>query len=85
MQPCRKDTKAKEREHAGGQLTAFLTSLFKAIESTPNAAVVYTLAIGKGGKATDAYSVTGNSVASFRARWVAAQNAVLGSTVSPAR
>ena len=25
--------KAKEREHAGGQLTAFLTSLFKAIES----------------------------------------------------
>ena len=48
--------KAKERERAGGQLTAFLTSLFKAIESTPNAAVVYTLAIGKGGKATDAYS-----------------------------
>ena len=48
--------KAKEREHAGGQLTAFLTSLFKAVESSPNAAVVYTLAIGKGGKATDAYS-----------------------------
>ena len=48
--------KAKERELASGQLTAFLTSLFKAIESTPNAAVVYTLAIGKGGKATDAYS-----------------------------
>jgi len=48
--------KVKERDAAGGQLTAFLTALFKAIESTPNAAVVYTLAIGKGGKATDAYS-----------------------------
>jgi hypothetical protein len=48
--------KVKERDSAGGQLTAFLTALFKAIESTPNAAVVYTLAIGKGGKATDAYS-----------------------------
>ena len=48
--------KVKERDAAGGQLTAFLTALFKAVESTPNAAVVYTLAIGKGGKATDAYS-----------------------------
>ena len=37
------------------QLSAFLTSLFKAVEGTPNAAVVYTLAIGKGGHATDAY------------------------------
>jgi hypothetical protein len=48
--------KAKERELAGGQLTAFLTGLFAAVNGTPNAAVVYTLAIGKGGKATDAYS-----------------------------
>lgn len=48
--------KVRERDAAGGQLTAFLTALFKAIESTPNAAVVYTLAIGKSGKATDAYS-----------------------------
>lgn len=38
------------------QLTAFLTSLFKAVEGAPNAALVYTLAIGKGGRATDAYS-----------------------------
>ena len=37
------------------QLTAFLTSLFKAVESTPNAALVYTLAVGKDGRATDAY------------------------------
>jgi hypothetical protein len=48
--------KAKHRDRAGGQLTAFLTSLFKAVESTNNAALVYTLAIGKGGVATDAYS-----------------------------
>lgn len=37
------------------QLVPFLTSLFKAVEGTPNAAVVYTLAIGKGGRAEDAY------------------------------
>lgn len=42
--------------NARDQLTAFLTSLFKAIEGAPNAALVYTLAIGKDGKATDAYS-----------------------------
>ena len=41
--------------NAGDQLTAFLTSLFKAVESTPNAVLVYTLAIGKDGRATDAY------------------------------
>ena len=39
------------------QLTAFLTSLFKAVESAPNAALVYTLAIGRDdGRARDAYS-----------------------------
>ena len=41
---------------ATNQLTAFLTSLFKAVESAPNAALVYTLAIGRDGRATDAYS-----------------------------
>ena len=41
---------------ARGQLTAFLTRLFSAVESTPRAALVYTLAIGKGNRATDAYS-----------------------------
>ena len=48
--------RARDRERAGGQLTAFLTALFKAVESSPNAALVYTLAIGKDGLATDAYS-----------------------------
>lgn len=37
------------------QLAAFITSLFKAVESAPNAALVYTLAIGKDGRASDAY------------------------------
>ena len=41
--------------NAGDQLTAFLTSLFKAVENTSNAVLVYTLAIGKDGRATDAY------------------------------
>ena len=43
-------------EGARDQLTAFLTSLFKAVEGAPNAALIYTLAIGKDGRATDAYS-----------------------------
>ena len=41
---------------ARDQLTAFLTSLFKAVENAPDAALVYTLAIGKDGRATDAYN-----------------------------
>ena len=48
--------KVQQIPEARGQLTAFLTSLFKAVEGTANAAVVYTLAIGKDGAATDAYS-----------------------------
>ena len=39
-----------------GELTAFLTSLFKAVQGAPNAALVYTLAIGKDGLSNDAYS-----------------------------
>lgn len=41
---------------ARAQLTAFLTSLFKAVEGTPDAVLVYTLAIGRDGRAIDAYS-----------------------------
>ena len=49
--------KVRRLDDARDQLTAFLTSLFKAIEGAPNAALVYTLAIGKGGSgAPDAYS-----------------------------
>ena len=48
--------KVSRSQGAHHQLTAFLTSLFKAVEGAPNAALVYTLAIGGDGRATDAYS-----------------------------
>ena len=48
--------KVRRLDDARDQLTAFLTSLFKAVEGAPNAALVYTLAIGKDGRTTDAYS-----------------------------
>ena len=47
--------KVRRLDDARHQLTAFLTSLFKAVEGAPNAALVYTLAIGKDGRAADAY------------------------------
>ena len=47
--------KVQRQGGAGDQLTAFLTSLFKAVEGAPRAALVYTLAIGKNGRAADAY------------------------------
>jgi predicted AAA+ superfamily ATPase len=48
--------KVKNLPDARDQLTAFLSSLLKAVEAAPDAALVYTLAIGKDGRATDAYS-----------------------------
>ena len=48
--------KVRRFDDAHDQLTAFLTSLFRAVEGTPNVVLVYTLAIGKDGRATDAYS-----------------------------
>ena len=47
--------KVWNRPAARDQLTAFLTSLFKAVESSPRAALVYTLAVGKDGRGSDAY------------------------------
>ena len=55
--------KAGRLSEARGQLAAFLTSLFKAVEAAPNAALVFTLAIGKDGRATDAYSAENQFVA----------------------
>lgn len=65
--------------HARDQLTAFLTALFKAVESTPNAAVVYTLAIGKDGKASDAYAAENQYIANqmAEAESVSARKATL--------
>ncbi len=48
--------KVQSMPAARDQLTAFLTALFKAVESTPNAVLVYTLAVGRDGKAQDAYA-----------------------------
>ena len=45
------------------QLTPFLTALFKAVSSSAKACVVFTLAVGKEGKATDAYSQENEFVA----------------------
>ncbi len=46
-----------EREHPGAseQFTAFLHALFKAVESSPQAALVLTLAVGKEAGSADAY------------------------------
>ena len=46
----------KARRLGGDQLAAFLTALFKAVETSPRAALVYTLAIGKDGGSADAYA-----------------------------
>jgi len=61
------------------QLAAFLTSLIKAVESTPNVALVFSLAIGKEGRATDAYADENDFLASRMAELesVAARKATL--------
>ncbi|MDE2982966.1 MAG: DUF499 domain-containing protein [Gemmatimonadota bacterium] len=48
---------------ARGQLTSFLSSLFKAVEGTADACAVYTLAIGKAEDAVDAYSEENRQIA----------------------
>ena len=55
--------KVQQSGAARDQLTAFLTSLFKAVEGAPRAALVYTLAIGKDGRASDAYSAENQFIA----------------------
>lgn len=61
------------------QLTPFLTGLIKAVESSPGAALVFTLALGKGMKATDAYGDENTWLASRldEAESVAARKATL--------
>ena len=49
--------KVRRLDGAGEQLTAFLTSLFKAVETAPHAALVHTLAAGKdGARPAEAYA-----------------------------
>ncbi len=71
--------KVKDFGGAADQLTAFLTSLFKAVESAPNAALVYTLAIGRDGRAVDAYSEENQFIANkvAEAESVSARKATL--------
>ena len=40
---------------ASGQFTAFLHALFQGVETAPNVALVFTLAVGKDAEAKDAY------------------------------
>lgn len=61
------------QKDAAGQLTAFLSVLFKAVETAPNAAVVFTLALGKEG-AVDAYREEN--------QWLADRMAELGSVAA---
>ena len=54
-------------DDTGDPLTAFLTSLAKAVEGIPNAALVCTLAIGRDGRASDAYSEENQFIADHMA------------------
>jgi hypothetical protein len=79
--------KTQSLEAAGEQLAAFLTTLFKAVEGTPNATVVYTLAVGKKDEGTtgnryqasDAYSRENLLIANFmeEAEKISARKATL--------
>lgn len=70
--------KVKGRQEAE-QLTPFLTALFKAVESSPGVVLVFTLAVGKSGAATDAYSQENEYLAEklAEAESVAARKATL--------
>ncbi len=71
--------KVWRQPNARDQLTAFLTALFKAVESSPGAALVYTLALGTDGSSGDAYSDENRFVADrmAEARSVSARKATL--------
>lgn len=58
---------ALRAQTAGEQLSAFLTALFKAVESSPRAALVFTLAIGRDSVGRDAYAGENQAIASFLA------------------
>lgn len=63
--PYLRKVSGRNAQRAGEQLLAFMTSLMKAVESSPNAALVFTLAVGRDGKATDAYSRETQDIAAF--------------------
>jgi hypothetical protein len=67
LAPYLRKVSALRAQTAAEQLSAFLTSLFKAVESSPRAALVFTLALGRDGVARDAYSGESQAIASFLA------------------
>ena len=69
---------ARDAAQAARQLTAFLTALFKAVETSPRTALVYTLAIGKrDGKAIDAYSSENQTIADMMQEAESATNSFI--------
>jgi hypothetical protein len=77
--PYLRKVSGRNAQRAGEQLLAFMTSLMKAVESSPNAALVFTLAVGRDGKASDAYSRETQDIAAFfaEAESVAARKATV--------
>src|SRR5690606_7856296 len=72
--------KVRGMPHGGrDQLAAFLTSLIKAVESSPNVSLVFSLAVGSDGRASDAYAEENDFLASRMAEIesVAARKATL--------
>lgn len=65
LAPYLRKVSGRDAQRAGEQLLGFMTSLMKAVESSPNAALVFTLAVGRDGKATDAYSRETQDIATF--------------------
>jgi hypothetical protein len=77
--PYLRKVAGRNAQRAGEQLLAFMTSLMKAVESSPYAALVFTLAVGRDGKASDAYSRETQDIAAFfaEAESVAARKATV--------
>lgn len=77
--PYLRKVAGRNAQRAAEQLSAFLTALMKAVESSPRAALIFTLAVGRDGKATDAYSRETQDIAAFfaEAESVAARKATI--------
>jgi hypothetical protein len=77
--PYLRKVAGRNAQRAGEQLLAFMTSLMKAVESMPQVALVFTLAVGRDGKANDAYSRETQDIAAFfaEAESVAARKATV--------
>lgn len=77
--PYLRKVAGRNAQRAGEQLLAFMTSLMKAVESLPQVALVFTLAVGRDGKAGDAYSRETQDIAAFfaEAESVAARKATV--------